>query len=43
MPRIGGSLTNRARKNFATGPTDVLTRLVNNWPNRHLGELLPWM
>jgi len=23
--------------------TDVLTRLVNNWPNRHLGELLPWM
>ena len=22
--------------------TDVLTRLVNNWPNRRLGELLPW-
>jgi hypothetical protein len=21
---------------------DVLTRLVNNWPNRRLGELLPW-
>ena len=21
--------------------TDVLTKLVNNWPNRHLGELLP--
>jgi hypothetical protein len=20
---------------------DVLTRLVNNWPNRRLGELLP--
>jgi hypothetical protein len=23
--------------------TDVLTRLVNNWPNRRLGELLPWI
>jgi transposase len=22
--------------------TDVLTRLVNNWPNRRLAELLPW-
>jgi transposase len=22
--------------------TDVLTKLVNNWPNRRLGELLPW-
>ena len=22
--------------------TDVLTMLVSNWPNRHLGELLPW-
>ena len=22
--------------------TDVLTTLVNNWPNRRLGELLPW-
>ena len=22
--------------------TDVLTKLVNNWPNRHLDELLPW-
>ena len=22
--------------------TDVLTRLVNNWPTRRLGELLPW-
>src|SRR4051812_16808060 len=22
--------------------TDVLTRLVNNWPNRRLSELLPW-
>jgi hypothetical protein len=22
--------------------TDVLTRLVNNWPNYRLGELLPW-
>jgi transposase len=22
--------------------TDVLTRLVNNWPNRRLTELLPW-
>src|SRR5436309_12427738 len=21
---------------------DVLTKLVNNWPNRRLGELLPW-
>ena len=21
--------------------TDVLTRLVNNWPNPRLGELLP--
>ena len=21
---------------------DVLTRLVNNWPNRRLAELLPW-
>jgi hypothetical protein len=20
----------------------VLTKLVNNWPNRRLGELLPW-
>src|SRR3954464_15977183 len=23
--------------------TDVLTKLVNNWPNRRLGELLPWI
>ena len=22
--------------------TDALTKLVNNWPNRRLGELLPW-
>ena len=22
--------------------TDVLTKLVNNWPNRRLAELLPW-
>jgi transposase len=22
--------------------TDILTRLVNNWPNRRLAELLPW-
>ncbi len=22
--------------------TDVLTKLVNNWPNRRLSELLPW-
>ena len=22
--------------------TDVLTKLVSNWPNRRLGELLPW-
>src|SRR5215213_1562505 len=22
--------------------TDVLTKLVNNWPNRRLGDLLPW-
>ena len=22
--------------------TDVLTRLVNNWPNSRLAELLPW-
>jgi transposase len=22
--------------------TDVLTKLVNSWPNRRLGELLPW-
>ena len=22
--------------------SDVLTKLVNNWPNRHLAELLPW-
>ena len=22
--------------------TDVLTKLVNNWPNRRLRELLPW-
>jgi hypothetical protein len=22
--------------------TDVLTTLVNNWPNRRLGELMPW-
>jgi len=22
--------------------TDVLTKLVNNWPNNRLGELLPW-
>jgi transposase len=22
--------------------TDILTRLVNNWPNNRLGELLPW-
>jgi hypothetical protein len=22
--------------------TDVLTKLVNNWPNSRLGELLPW-
>jgi transposase len=22
--------------------TDVLTRLLNNWPNRRLAELLPW-
>jgi len=22
--------------------TDVLTRLVNNWPHRRLAELLPW-
>src|SRR5262245_8879646 len=22
--------------------TDVLTRLVNNWPNRRLSELTPW-
>jgi transposase len=21
---------------------DVLTKLVNNWPNRRLAELLPW-
>ena len=21
---------------------DVLTKLVNNWPNRRLDELLPW-
>ena len=23
--------------------TDVLTKLVNNWPNSHLAELLPWL
>jgi hypothetical protein len=23
--------------------TDVLTRLVNNWPHRRLGDLLPWI
>jgi len=22
--------------------TDVLTKLVNNWPNRGLAELTPW-
>ncbi len=22
--------------------TDVLTKLVNNWPNRRLADLLPW-
>jgi transposase len=22
--------------------TDVLTKLVNNWPNRRLAELTPW-
>ena len=22
--------------------TDVLTKLVNNWPNRRIAELLPW-
>jgi len=22
--------------------TDVLTKLVNNWPNRRLDELMPW-
>ena len=22
--------------------TDILTRLVNNWPNARLVELLPW-
>jgi transposase len=22
--------------------TDVLTRLVNNWPNSQLAELTPW-
>jgi transposase len=22
--------------------TDVLTKLVNNWPNSRLAELLPW-
>ena len=22
--------------------TNVLTKLVNNWPSRRLGELLPW-
>ena len=22
--------------------TDVLTKLVNNWPNRRITELLPW-
>jgi transposase len=22
--------------------TDILTKLVNNWPNRRLSELLPW-
>ena len=22
--------------------TDVLTKLVNNWPNRRFGKLLPW-
>jgi transposase len=21
---------------------DVLTKLVNNWPNSRLGQLLPW-
>ncbi len=23
--------------------TEVLTKLVNNWPNRRLGQLLPWI
>ncbi|HVB17731.1 MAG TPA: transposase domain-containing protein, partial [Stellaceae bacterium] len=22
--------------------TDILTKLVNNWPNSRLAELLPW-
>ena len=22
--------------------TDVLSKFVNNWPNRRLAELLPW-
>jgi transposase len=23
-------------------PTDVLTKLVNNWPNSRIAELTPW-
>jgi hypothetical protein len=39
LPTQGGCrLSNPASRNV----TDLLTRIVNGWPQKHIAELMPW-
>jgi hypothetical protein len=39
IPSLRGRAAHAGGKHFA----NILTKLVNNWFNRRLGELLPWI